>query len=876
MKKIISTVLVLVMFLSTTCVSVFASDYSSYRKSVDKLNSMNVPIYGQRYRVIKSGDKYVSSDTNGTGGICNIVSVTQLLNRRIAFDTEGNFTSNDLFTIEQSIEANGCKISEREVPYRNGNTGYVFSGGTGSWYVKTYSKGNFKYKMTYKNTDSVKADMKSKGISNFEDYLAKILIDHPEGVVYRKNGRCMVITDYKYNDNKYTFYGIDGVNKNNPSSYKQGIVEFSETYQCKANGVKTIKDNAGLLAYIDFEKSIIPCPPAGKNSQGEYSYETYKNGSTTVFGACKQCHKPYNWQTSFKKKNSTVYEIKSSSKNYVVKVRSLPYDGAPVLFDKVSKTFTVIGEVTNAYGSKWYAIDFQDDAKKQCYTAYVYGGQIDEHYNSTTTEIKAKEYKSANVVTHKHDYTYGNGKCYCGETKVVEVEKSSLNINLTSYPTSIKQGSSFGLRGTISSNYNIKRVNGYIKQGDTVYASSEDTPNKKKLDVKTAALNKNLIFGKLPVGNYSLCVEAVDTSGQTVRINKNFSVYEEQKKDASTLSINLERYPVSINLGSLFSVRGNITSNYSISKVKGYIYDANGSVVQSTTDTPNSTYMEIRPANLNQKLIFGKLSSGNYTMKVEAVDASGKVVTATKNFTVKGGGNTPSGAPIKFEIETVPKGNMPYGKDFTLKGWFRSDSAIAETRAYILDENKNVVMQSDSASSTTSNYKIEGYKLDKGIKFDQLSPGGYYLKYYVRDADGDTSTWMSDKFYIVKENTSSGSSPSSPSTNTSQTTSIRFEIESMPKGNLPYGKSFSLKGWFRSDSPIVEARAYMLDANKNIVMQSDPASSTTSNYKIQGYKLDKAMKFDKLSPGGYYLKFFVRDANGDTFTWVSDKFYIVK
>jgi len=98
----------------------------------------------------------------------------------------------------------------------------------------------------------------------------------------------------------------------------------------------------------------------------------------------------------------------------------------------------------------------------------------------------------------------------------------------------------------------------------------------------------------------------------------------------------------------------------------------------------------------------------------------------------------------------------------------------------------------------------------------------------------------------------------------------------MPKGNLPYGKSFSLKGWFRSDSPIVEARAYMLDANKNIVMQSDPASSTTSNYKIQGYKLDKAMKFDKLSPGGYYLKFFVRDANGDTFTWVSDKFYIVK
>ena len=59
-------------------------------------------------------------------------------------------------------------------------------------------------------------------------------------------------------------------------------------------------------------------------------------------------------------------------------------------------------------------------------------------------------------------------------------------------------------------------------------------------------------------------------------------------------------------------------------------------------------------------------------------------------------------------------------------------------------------------------------------------------------------------------------------------------------------------------------------------MQSDAASSTTSNYKIQGYKLDKAMKFNKLSPGGYYLKYYVRDANGDTATWISDMFYIVK
>ena len=348
---------------------------------------------------------------------------------------------------------------------------------------------------------------------------------------------------------------------------------------------------------------------------------------------------------------------------------------------------------------------------------------------------------------------------------------------------------------------------------------------------------------------------------------------------------------------------------------------------------------------------------------------------------------------IKISVDSYPKGNLPYGKSFTLSGKFTSNCAIVEARAYMLDENKNVIMEA-KGSSATSNYYIKGYALDNGMKFNELSPGAYYLKYYVKDANGDTATWISDKFYIVDSISSKPAEdivvtaePStlditltqSPSTinqgsmfglrgtvtsnykitsvngyiinssgstvqsttdtpnaksmdiryaNVNQnllfdklsageytlkivatdvsgkskssitfftvkgievkpvepvvtpspapTSSIRFELEAVPSGNLPYGKAFSLKGWFRSDCPIVEARAYMLDANKNVVMQSDKASSTTSNYKIQGYKLDKAMKFNELNPGAYYLKYYVRDANGDTAEWISDKFYIVK
>ncbi len=140
----------------------------------------------------------------------------------------------------------------------------------------------------------------------------------------------------------------------------------------------------------------------------------------------------------------------------------------------------------------------------------------------------------------------------------------------------------------------------------------------------------------------------------------------------------------------------------------------------------------------------------------------------------------------------------------------------------------------------------------------------------------NNGTWIySENLTRSSGSTSSGSSSSSSSKPASSSSSIKISLDSYPKGNLKYGKSFSLSGKFTSDCAIVEARAYMLDSNKNVIMEAK-GSSTTSNYYIKGYALDKGMKFGSLKPGGYYLKYYVKDANGDTATWVSDKFYIVK
>ena len=378
-------------------------------------------------------------------------------------------------------------------------------------------------------------------------------------------------------------------------------------------------------------------------------------------------------------------------------------------------------------------------------------------------------------------------------------------------------------------------------------------------------------------------------SNNTNSVNSNVTNNSNSSKPinsgATSVKISPNSYPKgNIEYGKDFKLTAKFTSDCAISEARAYMIDSNKNVIMEAKGSSTTGNYYVEGYALDKGMKFHKLNPGGYYLKYYVKDANGDTATWTSNkfYVVKN--NTAASdtsdsqvekpsTPIKFELESVPKGNLRYGESFTLKGWFRSDSAIVEARAYMLDANKNVVMEA-KASSTTSNYKIQGYKLDKGMKFDELNPGAYYLKYYVKDADGDTATWMSDKFYIVKDS-SNTSNDTSDSQVENPSTPIKFELESVPKGNLRYGESFTLKGWFRSDSAIVEARAYMLDANKNVIMEAK-ASSTTSNYKIQGYKLDKGMKFDELSPGGYYLKYFVKDADGDTATWNSDKFYIVQ
>ena len=468
------------------------------------------------------------------------------------------------------------------------------------------------------------------------------------------------------------------------------------------------------------------------------NYETINKNGKKLLGACQVCEEEFDWFTKFERITGKA-TLKSSKKNYKVTLYKKPYEDAEkIVSGKLLKELPVLGTVKNAYGNEWYAVNYDDDKNRVCWTGYIYSGTLKENYDvSTTLTQTASKYETAYVTnkTHTHDFNYNNGQCYCGAVKSTQNATSTLKINLTSYPTQLPQGSNFGLRGTISSNYAIKKINGYIKQNGSIVQSSTDTPDSKSIDVRYANLNNRLIFNNLATGNYILEVYAVDASGNAITVSKDFNVIGTTEKAESSLSINLEKYPVNLISGNGFGLRGSVTSNYNVSVVRGYVTNSNGQTVLSSKDTPNSTYMDIRYANLNNNLVFNNLSAGNYTLKVSATDASGKSIEISKDFRVETASSSDN-STLSINLEKYPV-TLNIGSAYGLRGSITSNYNISVVRGYVTNSSGQTVLSSkDTPNSTYMDIKPSNLNWD--LVFNNLSAGNYTMKVLAVDASGRT------------------------------------------------------------------------------------------------------------------------------------------
>lgn len=104
---------------------------------------------------------------------------------------------------------------------------------------------------------------------------------------------------------------------------------------------------------------------------------------------------------------------------------------------------------------------------------------------------------------------------------------SKLRITDYNYPSKIKKGSGYSIKGMVRSNYYLKTVKVKIEnsKGVVVLEAAADLKGLKKLTYSVKNLDSKITFGKLAKGKYRYKVSSTDSKVTRTLVNKEFTVY---------------------------------------------------------------------------------------------------------------------------------------------------------------------------------------------------------------------------------------------------------------------------------------------------------------------------------------------------------------
>lgn len=260
-------------------------------------------------------------------------------------------------------------------------------------------------------------------------------------------------------------------------------------------------------------------------------------------------------------------------------------------------------------------------------------------------------------------------------------------------------------------------------------------------NTKTGSFKYVLERGPWP-NNYNSIIGYIRFGAQDI------SAKTDNSSEESTLSINSPAYPGTLKQGSRYSLKGTIASNYNITSVKVEILNSEGNVVFSYTQRPNSKSFSLLNSKLDANMKFNELSPGKYYLTYTAEDASGRPEGKkawSSEFTIAGEEKTPS--TLKIVADSYPSGAIKEGSRYSLKGTISSNYSIVSVKGEIVDSNGSV-MFSYTQRPNTKSFSILNSKLDANMKFNELSPGEYCLKYTAEDESGEQKTWSSGSFTV--------------------------------------------------------------------------------------------------------------------------------
>ena len=227
------------------------------------------------------------------------------------------------------------------------------------------------------------------------------------------------------------------------------------------------------------------------------------------------------------------------------------------------------------------------------------------------------------------------------EGPVSMADKASYpTITSANYPTSIRQGSTFIIRGIVRSTTTLVAVRAGVfhdKAGRNAATSRTMRPYSTVFNL--SALDPYVYFNHLAPGSYYYIVAARNLAGTRILVRKSFTVTGSSGGSGSTVragypKISGVRYPTSIRYGSVFSVKGTITSSTRLTNVTaGVFLNSNATMLQTGRSVnPGTTSYSL--ANIDAYIYFNRLPRGTYYYIVKATNAYGSKLLVRKRFTV--------------------------------------------------------------------------------------------------------------------------------------------------------------------------------------------------------------------------------------------------
>lgn len=290
----------------------------------------------------------------------------------------------------------------------------------------------------------------------------------------------------------------------------------------------------------------------------------------------------------------------------------------------------------------------------------------------------------------------------------------TLTISGQNYPENMKQGSNFGVRGTVRTDYGvITTVYGEITDSNgNVVQYGRHQPNKSSDNLRYS-INNDLIFDRLSAGSYIYRIQATAKNGskettQTL-IECAFQVQGNSQASSApapeptptqgasdtqqpSVWISGENTPDNLQQGSNFGIRGTVYTDCGVlTVVYGEITDSNGNVIQCGRHQPNQASDNLR-YSINNDLIFDRLSAGSYVYRVQATAKNGSKETSKTliecAFQVQGNSQVspaptpaptlaPAPTPVRTPVLSISGQNLPQdqrlGANFGIRGTVSTD-----------------------------------------------------------------------------------------------------------------------------------------------------------------------------------------------------------